>query len=92
MQTSALLAILGVLIPVGDVLIPWQNHPVLFALFWGGLILMSLWVIMLGLGDAVSTAAHSRAQLARIRRKQRELQQELSELRRKQSNGRDDSQ
>lgn len=89
MQTSAILALLGVLIPVGDLLIPWQNRPGLFALYWGMLILLSLWVIVLGVGDAISTAARSRSELARIRRKQRELQQQVAEIRRRHSNGRD---
>lgn len=89
MQASGLLAALGVLIPVGVVLIPWQGRPLWWALYWGLLMLMSLWVVVLGLGDALSTAARSRAELGRIRRKQRELEQQIAELQRRKSNGRD---
>lgn len=91
MQASGLLALLGVLIPIGTVVIPWQNRPILWATYWGGLMLMSLWVVFLGLGDAIATTAHSRAAMGRIKRKQRELQEQIAELQRRKSNGRESS-
>lgn len=90
-QASSILMVLGFLIPIGDLLIPWQRFPTLFFVYWGILIFLALWVVLLGLGDALATAARSRIELGRIRRKQRELQDQLSEIRRRDSNGRGDT-
>lgn len=91
MQASGILTLLGVLIPVGDVLIPWKNFPLACALYWSIVILLALWVVLLGTGDALATAAHGRIALSRVRRKQRQLEEQVSEIRRRQSNGRDHS-
>jgi hypothetical protein len=91
MQASAILAALGVLIPLGDIAIPWQQFPGLFAVYWGFVLLLALWVILLGMADVLATSAHTRAELGRIRRRQRELEAKVAELRRRGSNGRDRS-
>jgi hypothetical protein len=91
MQASAILTALGVLIPLGVVVIPWQQFQALFAAFWGGVLLLAVWVILLGIADAVATSAHTRAELGRIRRQQRELEAKVAELRRRGSNGQDHS-
>lgn len=85
MQTSGLLVLVGLLIPVGDVVIQWQNAPLLGALYWGAVLLLVLWIIVLGLSDLVVIRAHSRAALGRIRRQQRELEEQLDEIRRRAS-------
>jgi len=94
MQASGVLFVIGILIPIGDVLIPWKQlpaavGPLAFILYWAGILLLALWVIVLGIADVIATSAHSRAALGRIRRRQRELENELAELRRRRSNGRD---
>ena len=86
MQTSALLVGIGALIPVGDQLLPLQRAPFGFAVFWSCVLLATVWVVFQALGDMAATKVHSRASLARVRRKQRELREELSRLRR-QNNG-----
>lgn len=91
MQASALLAVLGVLIPLGDIVVPWKQFPGLGAAYWFFVLLLALWVIVLGIADAMATSAHSRAELGRIRRQQRELESKAAELRRRGSNGRDRS-
>lgn len=87
MQTSGLLALLGILLPVGDY-IPWEKAPGLFTIYWGGVLLLLVWVILLAVGDMLSTGAHSRASLSRIREEQRKLREELHRLRARKSNGR----
>lgn len=95
-QASGIIALLGLLIPAGDILLPMllpQNQFLaLFAvLFWGAVLLLTLWVIILGFADMLSTSAHARVALNRVQRKQRELQQQLAEIRRRSANGRDPS-
>jgi amino acid permease len=89
MQTSGLLVLVGILVLIGDLpFIPWQNAPGWFAVYWGGVLCLVVWVILQALGDMASTKAHSRASLSRIRREQRELEQKLAELKSRRSNGR----
>lgn len=90
MQTSSLLIVIGVLIGIGDPLIPWQKLPGLFAIYWGGVLLLACWVILQAVSDLSSTRMHSRQSLADLRRKQAELRQELGRVleERSGSNGR----
>jgi len=91
MQASAILTALGVLIPVGHIAIDLKQFPGLGAAFWGGVLLLAVWVILLGIADVIATSARTRAELGRIRRQQRELEAKVAELRRRGSNGRDHS-
>jgi hypothetical protein len=80
LQISGMLAILGILIGVGDVILPWQQRPLWPTLYWIGVLLLTGWVLLLGIADLVSTAAYSRAQLARVRQQQRELERHIVEF------------
>jgi hypothetical protein len=81
MRISAILAILGVLIGLGDVLLPLQKrHPGPSSLYWIGVLLLTGWVMLLGFADFWSTAAYTRAELARVRQKQRELERRVVEF------------
>lgn len=92
MQSSALLLLIGVAFPLSEVVIPWdQMEPKTRAYgmvcFWGAVFLMVAWMVFLALGDMLSTATQARASMARMKAQQRELQDELTQLRRKGSNG-----
>ena len=90
MQMSAMLMIVGLLVGVGELLGDWRKHPGPFAVYWGGVLLLLLWVVLLGFADMLSTAAHSRIALAELRYKQRALEQRLAEFKqRRVSNGRE---
>lgn len=89
MQASGMIAVLGVLIAVGDKLPILNKKPGLFAVYWIGVLLLTGWVMLLAMGDYVATRAHGRAALARLRKKQLELEQEIAEIKRRGSNGRD---
>jgi hypothetical protein len=81
MQMSAMLVILGVLIGVGDVLLPFQKaHPGPVALYWIGVLLLTGWLILLGLADFFSTLAYGRVELARVREKRHELERQVIEF------------
>ena len=88
MQTSGLLALLGVLLGLGDVVVAQRISPVLFAAWVLAMLLLVLWIILLALGDMASTAVHSRQQLARVRQEQRALELRLEEMRNRRSDGR----
>lgn len=91
MQTSAGIILVGVLLPVGDFVIPWQrlaNGPQLFTLYWGGVLLITLWIILMAMGDLTMTRLHSRSTLDVHRAHVRELEQQVAELRSRGSNGR----
>jgi len=80
-QISATFAILGVLIVAGDLLLPMQRQqPLLTTLYWIGVLLLTGWVMLLGMGDFWSTASHSRAELTRVRMKHRELERQVVEF------------
>ncbi len=79
MQTSAVLIGIGAMLSVADQL-P-LGKAVWLTVYLALLLLSTLWIAFQALGDMAQTKFHSRANLARIRRKQRELQEELSGLR-----------
>jgi hypothetical protein len=94
MQMAVMLLVLGVLIPLGDPgkdavirLIDWEKMPWLAGWFLLLELLIIVWVILLALGDMLSTTTHSRAELSRVREKQRELHEQIAELKRRGANG-----
>lgn len=89
MQTSGMIAVMGVMLGVGDVLI-WQQGPVVATVYWIGVIALGGWLLLLGLGDLLSVRVDSklaRAELQRIGQKREVLEAELEEIRRRGSNG-----
>lgn len=81
MQASGLMLLIGLLIPLGDSLIPWRKAPALFAIYWLFVLALVGWVILLAVSDLIATRAHSQVALGRIQRQQRELEQEAARLR-----------
>ena len=60
MQTSGMLVAIGVLIIGGDAIIDWDAPINIVAILWVTmLLLLSLWVVLLGLGDWVSSRTHN---------------------------------
>jgi hypothetical protein len=81
MQTSGMLSLLGILIGVGDALLVIQKQqPIWPTLYWIGVLLLTGWVMLLAFGDLMSTAARAKAELARARQKQRELERQVVEF------------
>jgi hypothetical protein len=83
MQASALLGVIGVLLLLGDLLIPWQKAPFLFSIYFGFILLLTGYLVLLAIGDALATASYTRAALARIQAQRRHLEREAAELREK---------
>ncbi|HEV8003092.1 MAG TPA: hypothetical protein VGP63_24615 [Planctomycetaceae bacterium] len=81
MRISATFIILGILIGAGDAVLPMhKNQPLAITLYWIGVLVLTGWVMLQGLGDLWSTAAHTGAELTRIRQKRHELERQLVEF------------
>ncbi len=90
MRISATFIILGILIGVGDALLPMhKNQPVAITLYWIGVLLLTGWVLLQGFGDLWSTAAYTGAELTRIQQKRRELERQLVEFKHRNLGSRD---
>ena len=85
MQASSLLALVGILIPLGDDLfIPWERFQKGWAIYWLLVLLLVLWVLLLAALDWLATGAHvrmNRNAIAKLERAQHELHEELERLR-----------
>jgi hypothetical protein len=81
MQISATIAVLGLLIGLGDALLPFQaKHPLPITLYVIGLLLLTGWVMLRGFADLWSTAARGKVELARMREKRRDLERHVIEF------------
>ena len=87
MQTSGMLVFLGVLIPLGDWLIDRNKNPLPATIVWIVVLLLTMWVIVMALGDMLSTRTHSQVALSKVRQKQKELERQVAELRSRDNNG-----
>ncbi len=80
LQTSGLVGLIGLFIPIGDAIV-WRQGPILSLMFWGAIACLCFWIALLGVGDYMTTKAHSRAALARLKAHQIELMDQLERLR-----------
>ena len=81
-QTSGLIAIVGLLIPIADLPIMWRNLGAMPAtLLWIAIVSLCIWIGMLAIGDYATTRAHTRATLVRLQIHKQELIDELERLR-----------
>ena len=54
MQSSAMLALAGILMLVGELIVP-NDYPTLYISVWAAVFLLILWIVLLALADAVSS-------------------------------------
>jgi hypothetical protein len=78
MQISVMLGIVGILIPLGDQLedVFVKRH----LLFWAWIscvLLLVVWMILMALGDWLSTVTYSAVARSRLRYERRELEEEI---------------
>ncbi len=86
-QTTSLLILVGVLIPVGDWLIVRGKNPLIATIYWCVVLLLVVWILLLAVADMISTRTYSRVELSKIQQKKRELERQLTHLRTRNSNG-----
>jgi Flp pilus assembly protein TadB len=75
MQTSALTVTLGALIGLCGYIPALEKSPVFATCYVLGLLLLSLWLILLAMSDAVASRVYS----SRVNRRQRKLRESLQE-------------
>jgi hypothetical protein len=81
MRIAATFIILGILIGVGDALLPMhKNQPIAITLYWIGVLVLTGWVMLQGLNDLWSTAVYTSTELSRIQQKRHELERQLVEF------------
>lgn len=88
-QVAGLILLIGIMIPVGDSLIPWQRAVATFAIYWIIVLILALWTIVLAFADIAATQLHSTVELHQISREQQRLEQIARHLREQQSSPRD---
>jgi drug/metabolite transporter (DMT)-like permease len=91
LQTSAIIALLGVLLFVGDVVLPRilyeEDFMEVFPFFWIVVLCLTLWIFILAWGDVTAIRIHSKTVLNCHLKEQRKLEEELAKLKNRQSNG-----
>jgi len=83
LQVSALMVLVGVLIPLGDLLPAFQKGqaPLAFALFWLAILAATVWIMVLAVADLVSARMYHHLANLRIRQQRRELERQLDDYR-----------
>jgi hypothetical protein len=82
MQVSVMLFATGVLIPLGDQLDKlFLQKPLLFFVWIGGVLGLVFWMVLMALGDWLSTITYSEIAKAKLRFEQRELEEQVRQYR-----------
>lgn len=84
-QTSAMVAVVGCMVGLGDVFV-WQFGPLIATVYWMLVMLFVFWIALLAIGDFTSVRSHSQITMAEVESKRKALEAELAEYRRR-SNG-----
>ena len=78
MQVSGMLLVIGILIPLGDQLDKvFLTRPVLFLAWISAVVFLALWMVLLAVGDWVSTMTYSSIANAQLRFERRELEEQI---------------
>lgn len=85
MQTSGMVVLIGVLIPVGDIFV-WNWGVWVSSVFWLGVLLLALWVGVQAIGDFTSVRSYSHAAMSRVNSQRQQAEAELAEYRRRKAN------
>jgi hypothetical protein len=86
-QVAGMILLIGIMIPLGDSLIPWEKAPATFAVYWLIVIGLAAWTGLLAIGDLFATRAFMSIELNRLHRKQVELENAAQQLKRGEGNG-----
>jgi len=85
LQTSALTITLGALIAMCDYLPQFRTSPGFAAGYVATLLLLSMWLVLLALGDAIASRVHMSQSLRRNRQTREALQRAIDDLRQEQA-------
>ena len=77
-QVSVMLAIIGAMIAVGDQLDKFfAKRMPLFLLWVGAMLILTFWMVLMALGDWLSTITYSEIAKAKLRFERRELEEQV---------------
>jgi len=79
MQSSFLMGMIGLMIFIGD-LVSQKMGPKFFGFYFLGVLVLVGYLIILAMLDALATASHTKAALARLRAQRRQLERQAAEL------------
>ncbi len=85
-QTSGMIALLGLAITIGDIIV-WDLGPVVATLFWIAVMVIAFWIMLLALGDMTSSRAHYRTALKRTDLERQALERQAAQLKGRRLNG-----
>ncbi len=83
-QIGGMIVIIGLMIPLGDSLIPWKDAPGTFAVYWMVVLGLAFWTGMLAMGDLVSTQLFMSSELNRLHQQEAQLREAADRLRSRQ--------
>lgn len=81
-QIAGLIGGIGVLLTLANSRVPWTKYPWAVPVYLVILLGLVVWILLLALGDMLSTQVFTRTQLAEVRRKQMELTRSVLERKR----------
>lgn len=87
LQVSVLLAVIGIMLPIGVWQPLFQKRLLLFLIYWLVVFLTICWVVLLALGDLLATAVHSQIAGSQLRQERRQLEEDLERYRREHDEG-----
>lgn len=86
MQSSAMIFVLGLLLHASNEhLVAWQKAPAGFFVYVCIMLVLVAWIVLLAVGDYLASQIVHQTALARLHEQQRELEDAVLELRRKQN-------
>ena len=78
MQVSFMLAVIGAMIAIGDQLDKFfGQRPVMFLVWVGAVIILAFWMVLMALGDWLSTITYSEIAKAKLRFERRHLEEQI---------------
>ncbi len=82
LQVSAMLGIVGILIPLGDQLERFfRGRPGLFFIYWIVVLILVTWSVLMALGDWLSASAYSSLVNIQLRLERKQLEDEVRRYR-----------
>lgn len=88
MQTSSIFILVGILVPFGNLFIPWnQKNALWLTIYWIGVLGLLLWVILMAIADMISIRMRGNSDLNEVKRKRMILEEQLKQYRKKSTNG-----
>lgn len=77
LQINLMIALVGVMIPLGDMLPVFRQAPRLFFIYWLTVLGLVVWMVVLALGDLASNLAQHRTAQRQLEVERRSIEQQI---------------